>query len=215
MKADPTVFVVEDSTDVQTAVQWLLRKAGYQARGFVSAESFLEECDPGVPGCLLLDLRLPGMGGLELQERMVAQSWSTPIIVVSGHADVSMAVQALEAGAFAFIQKPVARHVLLERVRLALDRDEEIRGYRAERAELDARFAMLTPRERQVMALVVLGRTSRQIAGELGATAKTIEVHRRRVMSKTGASGVAELVAMAIRCDLAGPGVLPAPRLPG
>ncbi len=177
MKPEPTVFVVDDDADLRRSLKWMLRKAGLNVEPFVSAEDFLENYDPDVPGCVLLDLRLPGMSGLQLQDRMIEQQWIAPVIIVSGHADVPTAVAAMQAGAVALLEKPFRRQDLLDRIHDALEKDTAARRNRSKRAEFDARFARLTKREREVMKLMVDGKTTKQIGHQLGTSAKTVEIH--------------------------------------
>ena len=205
MKSDPTVFIVDDDLDFRRSTQWLLKRSGLRAETFSSAEEFLKDCDPATPGCVLLDVRMPGMSGLELQQRMAAENWCSPVIIVSGHADVPMAVRAMEAGAAGFVEKPFSRQVLLDHVRHALQQDAEARRQRSLRAEVEASFATLTAREREVMELIVGGRTTKEISRLLGASAKTIEIHRARVMKKMGVESIARLVVFAVQYGLCDP----------
>ncbi len=204
MKDDPTVSVVDDDPDLRRSMQWMLSKSGLNVRTYASGEDFLQDYDPSEPGCVILDLRMSGMGGLELQQRMSRKKWSAPVIIVTGHGDVSTAVGAMEAGALAFIEKPFNRQVLLDRIQQAVERDAEARRHQAECDELESRLAQLTPREREVMQLVVDGKTTKQIARQLGASDRTIEVHRGHVMKKMGADSLARLVMLAVRCGLVG-----------
>ena len=200
MKDDPTVSVVDDDPDLRRSMQWMLTKNGLDVRTYASAEHFLQDYDPDEPGCLILDLRMPG--GLELQQRMRRQKTAPPVIILTGHGDVSTAVRAMEAGALAFIEKPFNRQVLLDRIQQAVERDAEARRHQAECDELESRLAQLTPREREVMQLVVDGKTTKQIARQLGTSDRTIEVHRKHVMKKMGADSLARLVMLAVRCGL-------------
>ncbi len=202
MAAEATVFVVDDDEDLRRSLQWTLHRVGYDVRAYASAEAFLEAYDPAVPGCLLLDLSMPGMGGLALQQRMAELGFATPIVVMTGHADVGAAVRTLEAGAVGFVEKPFTRERLLERIRRAVDVDASARSDRAERAGFEARVAGLTPREREVMEAVVAGKPTKQIARALGTSDRTIESHRSRVMKKMGVDSIARLAAEAARCGL-------------
>ncbi len=202
MKPEPTVFVVDDDADLRRSLNWMLRKAGLNVETFVSAEDFLENYDPDVPGCVLLDLRMPGMNGLQMQERMIEQDWIAPVIIVSGHADVPTAVAAMQAGAVALLEKPFRREDLLDRIHEALEKDTEARRHRSKRAEFEARFAQLTKREREVMKLMVDGKTTKQIGHQLGTSAKTVEIHRSRVMKKMHTQSIAQLVMLAVRCGV-------------
>lgn len=202
MVAEPTVFVVDDDKDLRMSVQWLLWKEGLKVKTYSSAERFLAEYDPQWPGCVLVDLRLTGMSGLELQQKMIERQWTTPIIILTGHGDVPVAVRALEAGAAAFMEKPFKREVLLKRISEALKDDAAARQQRAWRAHVEARLALLTPRERQVMQMVVAGAPTRLIARGLGVSERTIEVHRARMMKKMQADSLADLVVLAVQCGV-------------
>ncbi|MHC4416144.1 MAG: response regulator transcription factor [Planctomycetota bacterium] len=205
MRAEATVFVVDDDADLRESVKWLLQKAGLKVRTHASAEHFLDDYDPETPGCVLIDLRMPGMSGLELQQRMIEREWDSPVIILTGHGDVPMAVRALEAGAAAFIEKPFSREFLLDRIRQALEKDAEDRRRRTRRAEVESRLALLTPRERQVMQLAVAGTTTSQIARGFGVSERTIEVHRSRIMKKMQVDSLADLVVVAMQCGMREP----------
>jgi RNA polymerase sigma factor (sigma-70 family) len=202
MKDDPTVSVVDDDPDLRRSMQWMLTKSGLNVRTYASAEHYLRDYDPDEPGCVVLDLRMPGMGGIELHTRLRRQKQAPPVIILTGHGDVSTAVRAMEAGATAFIEKPFNRQVLLDRIHSALDQDIEARRRRAQTQQLGSRLDQLTPREREVMQLVVAGKTTKQIALQLGTSDRTIEVHRGHVMKKMGADSLAQLVMLAVRCGL-------------
>jgi FixJ family two-component response regulator len=204
MEAEATVFVVDDDADLRRSVRWLLKTSGLNVETFSSAERFLEEYDPDAPGCVLVDLRMPGMSGLDLQRRIRDNDWPAPVIIVTGHADVPTAVRALEEGAAAFIEKPFSRRQLMDRIQLAIDQDALARRQRSQRDEIMTRLAHLTARQREVMSLVVAGNTTKAIAARIGASARTVEVHRKQVMAKMQVESLAELVALAVRhglCD--------------
>jgi len=192
----PVVFVVDDDDAMRHGLEFLLASAGYPAEGFDSAQAFLDYYRPEMRGCLLLDVRMPGMNGLELQQHLQAERIPIPVIIVTAFANVPMAVRAIQAGAFDFIEKPFEGADLLERVRRALTQERERRDDDACRRETEHRLASLTPREREVMDLVVVGRLNKQIAGDLGISMKTVENHRARVMDKMGVESLAELVRM-------------------
>ena len=197
------VFVVDDDPPVRRALSRLLRSAGYEAQAFPSAESFLNDAvpDPG-PTCLVVDLKMPGLTGLELQEEMRRRGLEVPIVFISGQADVASSVRALKRGAVDFLEKPFSDDALLGVVAQALERDRAQRETRRQRRTLEARLARLTPREREVFALVVTGLGNKQVGWELGATEKTIKVHRARVMEKMEAGSLAELVRMSDVLDI-------------
>lgn len=195
---ESTVFVVDDDEAMRHGMEFLLTSAGYDVESFDSAQSFLARCRPGMRGCLLLDVRMPGMSGLELQEHLEAERIGIPVIIVTAYANVPMAVRAMQAGAFDFIEKPFDGAVLLGRIRRALARNAEARIDQARQRKITKRVASLTPRERQVMELVVDGLLNKQVAAELGISMKTVENHRARVMEKMKAESLAELVRMVI-----------------
>jgi RNA polymerase sigma factor (sigma-70 family) len=196
--APATVFVVDDDQAMRSSLKWLIESVGLPVESFESADAFLKSYYPGRAGCLLLDVRMPGMSGLELQEYLNAHDIRIPVIIITGHGDVHMAVRAMKSGAVDFIEKPFNDELLLDAIRNALSLDERQRGHRAERAELAARLAHLTPREHEVMEMVTEGRSNKEIANALGVSAKTVEAHRARVMEKMQAGSLAELVRMAI-----------------
>ncbi|MEW6249155.1 MAG: response regulator transcription factor [Planctomycetota bacterium] len=192
----PTVFVVDDDQALCESLQWLLESVGLAVRTFPSAEQFLAAYDPADPGCLVLDIRMPGMNGLDLQNRLGGRGITLPVIVITGHGDVPLAVRALRAGAVDFLEKPVHDQLLLQRIRAALERDAATRREQERRSGTAARLAHLTPREREVLELVVAGRANKQIAAELGVTQKTVEVHRKRVMQKMGVRSAVALTRL-------------------
>jgi len=198
---EPTVFVVDDDTGVREAIRLLLRSVGLRAEVFSLARTFLESYDPDVPGCLVLDLRMPGISGLELQDRLIKLGSELPIIFVTAHGDVPTAVIAVKAGAVDFIQKPFQDQKLLDMVHHALDLDAQARKERAELARIEDRLRSLTPREREVLELVVAGKMNKIISRELGISQRTVEIHRARVMDKMEASSVSQLVRMIVRSE--------------
>lgn len=198
MKSDPTVYVVDDDDQVRSSLRWLLESVGLPVETFASGDEFLKVYDPNGPGCLLLDVRMPGMSGLDLQEHLASQGIDTPIIVMTGFADVPMAVRALKAGAVEFIEKPFSDQVLLEHIYEAIEKDAKRRERSLRHAEVEKRIADLTPRQHQVMELVVSGKATKQIARQLGISHKTVEAHRAHIMQKMAADSLAELVQMAV-----------------
>ncbi|MFH1762688.1 MAG: response regulator [Gemmatimonadota bacterium] len=202
---EPTVFVVDDDEGVLDAVQLLLRSVGLPSRGFSSAGEFLKEFDSDTPGCLILDLRMPGMGGRELQKRLLEMGATLPIIFVTAHGDVPTAVDAVKDGAMDFIQKPFLDQKLLDKVNQALELDARRKKARDERRAVEARLQTLTPREREVMALVAAGKLNKTVARQMGISQRTVEIHRSRVMEKMQAASVPDLVLMILRLDSADP----------
>jgi FixJ family two-component response regulator len=200
-----TVFVVDDDDGVRTSLGILLDSAGYRPATFASAAEFLEQHDPARPGCLLLDMRMPLMSGMELLQTLSERGAFLPVIFITGHGDVPMAVEAMKNGAFDFLQKPFGQHDLLECVARALKADEEAREALLLTEELRRRHGTLTPREKEVMGLVVAGNANKVIAMDLGLSERTVEIHRARVMEKMTTRSVAHLVRMALALDLPGP----------
>jgi FixJ family two-component response regulator len=194
---DGTVFVVDDDERVRTALARLIRSAGMTARTFPTAEAFLAEDHTTPDSCLVLDVRLPGLNGLQLQEALNQKGYPISIVFITGHGDVPTSVRAMKAGAVDFLQKPFAGHELLDAIRRAVGRTRDAVAKQREAAEVQRRFDTLTPRERQVFTLVVTGLLNKQVAGELGAAEKTIKIHRGRVMAKMDAASLADLVRMA------------------
>ena len=202
MSSEPTVFVVDDDQAMRTSLQWLIESTGMQVRTFDSADAFLAAYYPGRAGCLLLDVRMPGMSGLELQSYLAREGYRLPVIIITGHGDVPMAVRAMKAGAVDFIEKPFNDEFLLDSIRRALAVDAEQRGLQVRQAEIATRLALLTPREHEVMEMVAEGRSNKEIANALGVSAKTVEAHRARVMEKMEARSLAELVRMVLTANL-------------
>ena len=195
-KLPPTVFVVDDDESVRSSLRFLLRSAALESHAFGSAPEFLAAYDPGQPGCLVLDVRMPGMSGLELQQELNLRGAIIPVIFITGHGDIPMAVDAIQHGAHDFLQKPFRDEDLIERVRRALAKDAKARAALEEHKAIRERLDSLTPREREVLALMAHGKPNKIMAHELGVSQRTIEIHRARVMEKSGASSLAELVRM-------------------
>jgi len=200
---EPLVHVVDDEAAIRESLAMLLRSVGLQSRSYAGAQEFLGAWRAGVQECLVCDVRMPGMSGLELQEALKARNAHLPVVLITGHGDVAMAVRAMKAGASDFIEKPFNDQVLLDAVNRALARARNGQG--AGRAEVEARIDSLTPREREVMLLVAEGRPNKLVATRLGLSTRTVEVHRAKVMEKMQARSLAELVRMAILCDLMRP----------
>jgi len=193
----PIVYVVDDDDSFRMAVTRLLRAVGYEVCGFASAREFLLARPESRSGCVLLDVRMPGLSGFDLQASFASGDVALPIIFLTGHGDIPMSVRAMKAGAVDFLTKPVKRPALLNAIENALARDEHTRTSRTALAALRARFASLTPREREVYAGVVAGRMNKQIAADLGASERTIKAHRAQVMEKMNVASLAELVHVA------------------
>jgi two-component system response regulator FixJ len=190
------VLVVDDDEAVRGSLKLLLKSAGLTACAYPSAAEFLAAHDDGQPGCLLLDIRMPGMSGLELQDELNRRGAIIPIIFITGHADVPMAVEAMRRGAMDFLQKPFRDEDLIDRVNRALARDRDNRGQLEARDAIRGRMARLTPRESQVLRLLATGKSNKQMAGNLGVSQRTVEIHRAHLMHKTEATSVAQLVRM-------------------
>jgi len=196
MNKNPVVMVVDDDSGVRNAMRALLKSVGLNSTLYPSAQEFLGAYDPQQPGCLLLDIRMPGMSGMELQQELNLRGAVVPVIFMSGHADIPMAVEAMQHGAFDFLQKPFRDQDLLDRIQKAIAKDAERRVALGERSRIKTRLESLTEREREVLDLLTTGKQNKQIAQELGVSPRTIEIHRARVMEKMDAQSVAELVRM-------------------
>lgn len=208
---DPTVFVVDDEESIRKSLRLLLRSVGVHVETFDSAQSFLQAYDPERAGCLILDVRLPGMSGIELQEHLLAHAELIPIIFITAHGDVNLAVRAMRQGAFHFLEKPFPDQELLDTIHRAVEQDRANRSVKDERSAVEKRLQLLTPREREVMRLVLQGKANKAIAFELGISERTVEIHRARLMKKMEARSLAQLVKLGYQLDgdgaHAGPGV--------
>jgi two-component system, LuxR family, response regulator FixJ len=198
----PTVFVVDDDEGVRNSLRFLLKSVGLQTQTLGSAIEFLDSYKPSQPGCLVLDVRMPGMSGLELQQQLNLRGAVIPVIFITGHGDIPMAVEAMQQGAFDFLQKPFRDQDLIDRIQRALERDAKSRAALDQHAKIRERLDSLTPREREVLALMTRGKPNKIMAAELGVSQRTVEIHRARVMEKSGAASLAQLVRMVM--DLEG-----------
>ena len=201
-QATPIVFVVDDDVSVRESLEALIRFAGWRPETYASAHEFLARPGADVPSCLVLDVSLPDLNGLDLQKRVADDRTDMPIIFITGHGDIPMTVRAMKAGAVEFLPKPFPDDVLLSAIEIAIERSRAVRGEDAERQAVDERHASLTPRERDVMVLVVSGWLNKQIARELGISEITVKAHRGKVMRKMKARSLADLVRMAARLGL-------------
>ena len=207
MNRNASVFIVDDDDAVRSSLRLLLKSVGLPAIAYASASEFLSAWQAEQPGCVVLDVRMPGMSGIELQHELNRRGAIMPVIFISGHADIPMAVEAIQHGAFDFLQKPFRDQDLIDRVQRALATDAQNRGELAKREVIRARFDSLTPREREVLTLVTQGKANKVMAGDLGVSQRTVEIHRARVMEKMGAASLAQLVRMML--DLETRGVTP------
>jgi two-component system, LuxR family, response regulator FixJ len=192
----PTVFVVDDDEGVRHSLRFLLKSVGLAARTLASASEFLESYQPSQPGCLVLDVRMPGMSGLELQQQLNVRGAMIPVLFITGHGDIPMAVEAMQQGAFDFLQKPFRDQDLIDRIQRALEHDSRNRAAVEQHAKIRERIESLTAREREVLTLMTRGKANKVMAAELGVSQRTVEIHRARVMEKTGAASLAQLVRM-------------------
>jgi FixJ family two-component response regulator len=201
-ETEAMVFVVDDDAPMRESLRNLIRSVGLRVELFASAQEFLRSKRPDLPSCLVLDVRLPGLSGLDLQKRTTDAGMEIPIIFITGHGDVPMSVHAIKAGAVEFLTKPFRDQDLLDAIQQALERDRKARDQRAAVEELRRRFTSLTPREREVMKRVVAGLLNKQIGAELGTSETTVKIHRHQVMEKMGAGSLPELVRMADRLKI-------------
>lgn len=195
---EPTVFIVEDDEAVRDSLRLMLESLGHKVASYGRADEFLESYDPELPGCLVLDIRMPGMNGMELQRKLNAMTSILPIIFVTGHGDVPMAVEAMQQGAVDFVQKPYREQELLDKIQKAVAEDAENRQELREVQTIQGRLEELTPREREVLAMMVEGKANKVIAIDLDISQRTVEIHRSRVMEKMNARSLAQLVRMSM-----------------
>ena len=205
MKKNPIIMVVDDDSGVRNSMRSLLKSVGLESALYASAQEFLAAYQPVQPGCLVLDIRMPGMSGLELQQQLNLRGAVIPVIFMTGHGDIPMAVEALQHGAFDFLQKPFRDQDLLDRIQRAIVKDTEQRQTLGETARIKAHVESLTAREREVLDLLTQGKQNKSIAQDLGVSPRTVEIHRARVMEKMNAQSVAQLVRMMLDLQHAGP----------
>jgi len=198
MPESPTVFVVDDDSAVRNSLAYLIESEGWTVSSFASAASFLEAVPDDVPGCIVTDVRMPGMSGLELQQRLRESHRRIPMIIITAYGDIPSAVRAVQNGAMQYLEKPVDGDVLIECIREALERDRRNRQEHADRSRVEERLNRLTPREYEVYEIMVKGNSSRQIAGELGLSYKTIESHRSQILRKMEVSSVSQLIHLSL-----------------
>jgi RNA polymerase sigma factor (sigma-70 family) len=196
-EAQPIVYLIDDDESVREGIADLLRSVGYSVQSFGSVQQFIDSSRPDAPGCIVLDVRLPGMSGLEFQRTLIKSNIHIPVIFISGHADIPMTVRAIKSGAIDFLTKPVHEQQLLDTVQAGIERDHARRREAKVVAELRERFDSLTPREREIFTLMISGRRNKQIAEQIGLSEMTVKVHRSHVMQKMRANTVVELVRMA------------------
>ena len=196
MSQETTVFIVDDDDEVRDAIRLLMVSVGLNAETFESAQAYLDQFDPQRAGCLILDIRMKGMSGLDLQDRLAGEPLHPPIIIITGHGDVPMAVRAVKAGAVDFIEKPFNDQLLLDAAHRAIEQDDERRGRALHLADIRARLEKLTPREREILDMVVAGKRNKVIAIDLSISQSTVEAHRAKVMEKMEARSLSELMRM-------------------
>ena len=201
MTPEPTVFIIDDDNEVRDAIALLMRSVGLPVQGFDSARAYLEQFDPQRPGCLVLDVRMRGMSGLELQERLAAEPLHPPIVMITGHGDVPMAVRAVKGGAVDFIEKPFNDQALIDAVQRAIALDAKGRGEALELADIKERVERLTKREREILDQIAAGKRNKVIAYDLGISQSTVEAHRAKVMEKLGARSLSELMRLVMLVD--------------
>jgi FixJ family two-component response regulator len=201
MKNEPTVFIIDDDQEVREALQLLMESVGLSVQIFSSASEFLDQFDSSLPGCLVLDVRMPGMSGLDLYARLAEEHMHPPVIIITGHGDVPMAVRAVQKGVLDFIEKPFNDQALLDSVHRALEQDSQQRGEAIILADLRSRYDRLTPREREVLDRVVAGKRNKVIASEMHVSQSTVEAHRAKVMEKMEANTLSDLMRMMLSLE--------------
>lgn len=196
-----TVFIVDDNPAVRDAIRWLVEQVGLNARTFDSARDFLATYQPGMRGCLVLDIRMPGMSGIELQEKLAREHAHLPVIIVTGHGDVPVTVRAMKTGAFEFLQKPFNDHILVDAIQAALDKSAAIWEQEDKRNQASQSLAALTKREREILELLRRGKPNKVIAAELNVSVRTIEGHRANITEKMGVKSLGQLVELLLKSD--------------
>ena len=199
--SEPRVFIVDDDQEVRNALELLMESVGLRASTYESAQAFLDAFDPDLPGCIVLDVRMPGMSGMDLQARLAAETLHPPVIIITGHGDVPMAVRAVQSGAVDFIEKPFNDQALLDSVHKAIEQDARQRGETSRLSELVEKYESLTPREREVLKLVASGQRNKVIAADLNVTQSTVEAHRAKVMEKMDAHSLSDLMRMVLSLE--------------
>ncbi|MCW8826076.1 MAG: response regulator transcription factor [Gammaproteobacteria bacterium] len=202
MSSESTVFIVDDDQEVRSAIQLLMESVGLNVETFASAQEYLDQFDQAQQGCLILDVRMAGMSGLELQARLAAEESHPPIVIITGHGDVQMAVKSIQAGAIDFLEKPFNDQALLDCVHRAMEQDASQRGEALKLADIRTRLERLTPREREVLELVIAGQRNKVIAIDLGVSQSTVEAHRAKVMEKMEAATLSDLMRMMLILEL-------------
>lgn len=200
----PTVFVVDDNPAVRDAIRWLVEQVGLHVKTYTNANEFLAAYHPGTRGCLVLDIRMPGMSGIELQEKLARDGAHLPVIIVTGHGDVPITVRAMKAGAFEFLQKPFNDQTLLDAIQAALDKFGQVWEQEDRMSQTSRNLATLTPREREVLEQLRHGKLNKVIAGDLGLSVRTVEGHRAKIMEKMGARTLGQLIEMVVKTEPGG-----------
>ena len=198
MMSEPTVYIVDDDPDMRDSLRWLMKTVGIRAQTFASAAEFLRDFTPNGPGCVILDVRMPGTSGLDLFEELIARGEGMPVIFITAHADVPMAVRAMKSGAVEFVEKPFNRQTLLDKVQRAIKDDSDRRSRMAARADLSRRFQRLTDKEREVLELIKEGRPNKEIASQLQITPRAVELRRSSLMRKLGVRSLIELLRLTV-----------------
>ncbi|MFQ5535647.1 MAG: response regulator transcription factor [Sphingomonadales bacterium] len=196
--SDPTVYIIDDDAAVRDSMSWLVESVGLKVRTFSSAKDFFEIFDPSLSGCLVLDVRMPGLSGLDLQRELISHGCSLPILIITGYGEVQGAVRALKAGAIDYLEKPVSDQMLLDRIHQCLEKHARFRQMQTDKVKVEARIASLTPRQREVMELVLAGNSNKEIAMQMNISIKTVESHRSNVMQKMEASSIANLARISL-----------------